>query len=158
MNYTIENAKIIDKEEIQNLYSSLIGQKGCTWDEEYPTKEDIERDILNKELICLRNENEIIAVATLTKKVDIKKEINTNGNLCLLTRVGVKRNYQGQGYSKILLQYIIETAKNMKFDYIYLLVNQENIIAKKLYKTLGFKFNKNIKLYELEWELLVKRL
>lgn len=158
MEYTIKNAKMIDKEEIKKLYKALIGQKGCTWNEEYPTIKDIERDILNKELICLKNNNEIIAVATLTKEVDIEKEINKNGNLCLLTRVGVKRKYQGKGYSKILLQYIVKIAKNKKFNYIYLLVNKENIIAKKLYKKFDFKFNKNIKLYEIEWELLVKKL
>lgn len=158
MEYTIEIAKIIDKEEIQNLYKSLIGQKGCTWNEEYPSKKNIENDILNKELICLKNNNEIIAVATLTKEVEIEKEINKNGSLCLLTRVAVKKKYQGKGYSKILLQYIIEIAKNKKFNYIYLLVNKENIIAKKLYKKFNFKFNKNIKLYEIEWELFVKKL
>lgn len=158
MEYTIENAKIIDKEEIQNLYKSLIGQKGCTWNEEYPTKKDIERDILNKELICLKNNNEIIAVATLTKEVDIEKEINRNDDLCLLTRVGVKKKYQGKGCSKILLQYIVKIAKNKGFNYIHLLVNKENIIAKKLYEKFNFKFNKNIKLYEIEWELLVKKL
>ena len=111
-----------------------------------------------KELFCLKNNNEIIAVATLAKEVDMRKEINKNGNLCLLTRVGVKKKYQGNGYSKILLQHIVEIAKNKGFNYIYLLVSKENIIAKKLYKKLNFKFNKNIKLYEIEWELLVKKL
>lgn len=158
MEYIIENAEANDKKEIETLYRSVIGQKGCTWNEEYPNKENIELDIANKELICLKNRDEIIAVATLAKDIDLEKYINKTGELCLLTRVGVERKYQGLGYSKILLQHVFEIAKKKKIDYIYLLVNKENIIAKELYKKFNFKFNRNIKLYKIEWELLVKKL
>ena len=34
-----------DKEEIFQLYRSLVGTPGCSWDEDYPALEDIESDL-----------------------------------------------------------------------------------------------------------------
>lgn len=158
MEYIIKKASIKDKNEITKLYKSLIGQDGCTWNDEYPNNKIIEQDIRKKELFCIKNKNDIIAIATLTKDIEIEKEISKSHNPYLLTRVAVNKKYQGQGYSKILLQQIFESAIKEKIDLIYLLVNKENIRAKKLYEKFDFKFRKNIKLYEIKWELLEKNI
>ena len=46
MKYRIKKANIRDKDEIAKLYRSLIGQAGCTWNNEYPNNKIIEQDIL----------------------------------------------------------------------------------------------------------------
>ena len=158
MKYKIKKANIRDKDEIAKLYRSLIGQAGCTWNNEYPNNKIIEQDIRKEELFCIKKKNEIIATATLTKDIEIEKEISKSYNPYLLTRVAVNRNYQGQGYSKVLLQQVFEIARKEKIDLIYLLLNKENKRAKSLYKKCAFKFRKIIKLYEFEWELLEKNI
>lgn len=64
------------------------------------------------------------------------------------------KEYQGRGYAKILLKEILENIKDRNIDLIYLLVNPKNIRAKNLYKSLDFQYVKNIKLYDVNWELL----
>lgn len=158
MEYIIEKANLKDKNKILKLYKSLIGQYGCTWDNEYPNSKIVEQDILREELFCLKDYKKIMAVATLTKEKEIEKRINHSLDPYLLTRVAVSKKYQGNGYSKILLYQIFEMAKKRKIDLIYLLVNKENKIAINLYKKFKFKFSENVKLYGIEWKLLEKRL
>ena len=154
MDYKIDKANEEDKYEILKIYESLIGEEGCTWNEEYPNIQDVERDISNKDLTCIRKDGKIIAVATLTKDDEIEEEFENYNNVYSLQRVAVMKEYQGRGYAKILLKEILENVKNRNIDLIYLLVNPKNIRSKNLYKSLDFQYVKNIKLYDVNWELL----
>lgn len=145
------------KDEIMRLYKSLIGQKGCTWDKEYPNEKIIESDINNKGIYCLKKGEQIIAVASLIKDVKLNKILDIDDdNVYLLTRVGVNKKYQGKGYAKILIRKIIKKTVGKNVKKIYLLVNTENIRAKKLYTNMKFVFLKEVNLYGIKWEVLMK--
>ena len=45
MEYRIEMATEQNIEEILNIYHSLIGKDGCTWDLDYPNIDDVKNDI-----------------------------------------------------------------------------------------------------------------
>ena len=48
MKYKITKATNENTEEILKLYHSLIGKDGCTWDLDYPSKEDIKKENIPK--------------------------------------------------------------------------------------------------------------
>ncbi len=54
-----------------------------------------------------------------------------------ITKVSVDKRFQGQGYSKILMDEIIKVAKDA--DFIFLEVRVSNIKAHNLYLSYGFK-------------------
>lgn len=158
MDYKIDRANVNDKKEVNDLYKSLIGEEGCTWNEEYPNMQTIEQDIANNNLFCIRRDDNIIAVATLAKDIELKDEFKKYNNIYSITRVAVSKEYQRCGYAKKLLNEIIINAKRRGGDLIYLLVNSQNQRAKNLYKFFDFQFLKNIELHGIEWEILQKQL
>lgn len=157
MQCIIEKANKSEKKEILQIYRSSIGEEGCTWDEEYPNMETIEDDINSEGLYCLKIDNSIIGTATLIKEKNIYDEFK-DLNAYLLTRVGIGKKYQGKGYAKILLKNILENAIKQKIDLIYLLVDKNNIKAKKLYNFFDFELCKLVNEHGREWELLKKQI
>lgn len=57
----------------------------------------------------------------------------TIANLC------VKNDFQCNGYGKILIKYLMFSAKNLNIENLYIKVDNENIKAFNLYKKLGFE-------------------
>ena len=52
--------------------------------------------------------------------------------------IAIKKEFQGMGYSKMLMEYFIEVCKNRGCDTIFLEVNSINNKAIKLYEKYGF--------------------
>lgn len=67
----------------------------------------------------------------------------TVANLCVLN------NYQGQGYGKALLCYLINLAKAKNLKEVYIKVKSSNIKAYNLYRSLGFKDISKISVFEI---------
>ena len=61
--YKFSLANYDDLSEIMDLYHSIIGTPGCTWSMDYPNKENVESDIINKSLYILKYDEKIVAVA-----------------------------------------------------------------------------------------------
>ncbi len=57
-----------------------------------------------------------------------------------ITLVAVKKEFQNQGYGKILIERTFEYLKEKNVKSVYLEVAIDNEPAKKLYEKLGFKF------------------
>jgi ribosomal-protein-alanine N-acetyltransferase len=57
-----------------------------------------------------------------------------------ITLVAVKKEFQNQGYGKILIERTFEYLKEKSVKSVYLEVAIDNEPAKKLYEKLGFKF------------------
>ena len=55
-----------------------------------------------------------------------------------LSRIIVKPEYRGKGIGEILCSELIDEAKQLKCKTISLNVNNDNEVAKRLYKKLGF--------------------
>lgn len=91
----------------------------------------------NSSYFVVKNHFQIIAFGGFWKSVD---DVH-------LTNIVVKKNYRHQGIASMLLNKIIDEAKNTKKQSITLEVNENNTYAKKLYLKHGFKIVGNRKNY-----------
>ena len=83
----------------------------------------------NSKLIVAKLNNEIVGFAGISIVLDTAE----------LTNIVVRKNYRGNGISSILLNYIIDLARNNNCKFINLEVNCNNSIALHLYEHFGFK-------------------
>lgn len=106
-------------EDIFKLYVDARRTKGCTWTEEYPTKEIIKNDILRGDSFVIVNEknNEIIAAISIDddKLVEEQKcwskELKPAGELA---RLVIAEEYRGNGLAGNLIQGAMENLQKRK--------------------------------------------
>ncbi|HEY5560355.1 MAG TPA: GNAT family N-acetyltransferase [Clostridiaceae bacterium] len=152
-------AKDADRGSVLRLYNSLKNMPGCTWDESYPTTLNIDEDLNSETLYCLRDSNgKIIAVASAIEEVEWEEEnskfgwTRTEGIACGVARVGVCKEFQGQGTGRSMMEYLISELKNKKYEAIHMLVSKTNLPALSLYRKLGFCKCGEVNLYEKDWD------
>lgn len=142
LKYTFRKVKIEEKEKALELYHSIIGTKGCTWNMYYPSIDNVYEDIQRGSLFCLSSKTDtIIAIASACNTpehncLDVWKEPLSNPGS--LSRIGVHPNYQGKGYGKLILSLVIDESIKNGFDGIRMLVSKTNYYAINLYKQFGF--------------------
>lgn len=79
------------------------------------------------------------------------KSIKTNGSsstspfddgaeevACVMANLAVRRNRRGQGIAKQLIEAAENSVKGWGYEYLYLLVDSENVPAQNLYKKMGY--------------------
>lgn len=54
--------------------------------------------------------------------------------------VAILPDYRGRGYGKLLMNSLLDDMKNKKLKYANLECRKNNIVARKLYETIGFEF------------------
>ena len=64
---------------------------------------------------------------------------NGKADIMVIDSVQTKEEFRGKGYGTKLMDKAINLAKKNKVDSVELVVNQDNKIAKRLYKKTGFK-------------------
>ena len=141
MDFEIRKAALQDAEQIHALYSSRIGTKGCTWDEEYPTLELVQQDIQRSALYAVYHGDKAAAAAVCGEDRDLRRFDLWSGeikNPCELERVGILEEYQGMSLASRLLRHIEADMISQGYDGILLLVDPENDRARALYEHLGF--------------------
>ena len=62
---------------------------------------------------------------------------------CQITNIVVKKDSRNQGIGSLLLEKLIEIAKETEFDVLGLEVNEKNVPAVKLYEKYGFEIVRN---------------
>jgi len=144
----IRKANIGDYDKINKLYwqsdcfhynnEPYIYEKteeGCR------TKEYIE-SLLNEEkniLIALETEKEIIGFLYAYEETKGHLPFHKKRKYIVIDNIVIDENYRNNGYGEKLLNYIIEYAKNGKYNDIVLNVYRFNENAIKLYDKKGFK-------------------
>ena len=88
----------------------------------------------------------IILYDTATQKIIGTSWATNDGRRILLHHFGIKKEYQGRGYSKILLKETLDFAKRCGLQ-IKLEVHRENETAINLYRKYGFKYLGDYDLY-----------
>lgn len=74
-----------------------------------------------------------------------------------LFEIGIDKKFQGNGYSKLLIEHFFNFVKEKKCDTIFLEVNSINIKAQNLYKKYGFcEYGKREKYYGENDAILMK--
>lgn len=132
-------AKNEDMPEITAIYEHLKGTPGCTWHDEYPTWDILSSDINSGSLYVLRDKGAIIAAASVRGDDDLASEAGWESkNPCVLTRMGVARDYQGKGVGSFMLKKLIDAALARGYGGIVLIVNKYYPSGIALYERNGF--------------------
>ena len=122
-NLIIENMSLKDFEKIkENLQKDF---------DDFWNANILEGELKNDNSLYFvaKNKNEILGFIGITKNIDFVEILN----------VVVKKDFRNKGIGNQLLQKIIEVAKEMKMQEIYLEVNEKNENAIKLYEKNNFK-------------------
>lgn len=154
----IENIEIMpaspaDAEEIAEIYRSLIGMPGCTWDDHYPTIEFVKRDIENGDQFKAVVDGKIAGAAYCGDYEERRLLEGFNGveKLGEFGRVGVRREYHRTGVARTMLEFLKKNAKERGYTGIALLVGRKNTAAMRLYEKIGFKNVGESDIYDTEW-------
>ena len=138
-NYIFSLAERNDVDEILDFYHSLVGTPGCTWNLDYPNRENVESDIHNDSLYMLRDKDNILISVAAAGMSDELEELRWNmKNPCDLARIGVLSTRQNQGIGTIMLCNVINAVKKRGFDGIRMLVSKSNPSALAMYDKNGF--------------------
>jgi ribosomal protein S18 acetylase RimI-like enzyme len=153
--YTFSLAEENDSEAVVALYTACSKLPGCTWSEDYPTREEFDIDLSRGWLYCLKEDSEIIAVVSLGDFQELQCVGITWSKYirrpCELARIGVKPEHGGKGVGTYLLNQSIGIARNLNFDGIRLLVSPQNQPAVAMYRRAGFKTVGEIDKYDRHW-------
>ena len=124
----MENAILrqFNLENLQSISNILETDFDDFWN--YNTlKNDIESTISSS--FCYIINNQIIGFASISIILDVAE----------LNNIVIRKSCRGNGYSSILLKYLIDFAKSKNCNKINLEVSAINNVAIKLYKKFGFK-------------------
>ena len=140
-NYEFVLATKDDVSEIMDIYRSLVGTPGCTWNEHYPDTATVESDISSKSLYVLKMNDKIVAVAAASTGdfADLNDFEWAPKNPCLLARLAVKPSMHKRGIGTIILENTIKAVKENGHDGIVMLVSKVGIPAQALYEKHGFE-------------------
>ena len=144
-----------DIEEILQIYNEVKGSPFCSWNDKYPTIFEVKEDIKRKDLFILKNQNIIIGAVSFVHPLELNDFTcwKEKENITEVARLVIKKEYQGKGFSKIILQNIILEAKKRNVSSIHLSVVKSNTPTLKLYKSSSFSFLQEVNLYENQYYL-----
>ena len=89
----------------------------------------------NCKAIIMKNKDELIGTAI----IDILNDYIKNQKYYYVNYVCIKKEYRGCGYSKKIMEYIEELARQENISYIILTSSSQREIANKLYLSLDYK-------------------
>lgn len=151
-----------DFDAVMNLYRAAVGEEGCAWNEDYPTEEDIRRDIERDALFCARNKDgEIISAFAIDSDAEV------DGLPCWtpalapageIARLVVGRKWQNQGIARQMLLYAMDELRRRGCKGIHFLVSKTNERALRSYGRLDFDKVGEADLYGLDWYCFEKSL
>ena len=110
------------------------------WDEEYPTRADLARDIETGTLFMVTDGGEPAAVYVISEEAEEEYDKCSweNGNPCVLHRFCVSPERQNRGLGKLILDRIEKQLSGMGYDSVRLDVFSQNPGALHLYEKSGY--------------------
>ncbi len=150
----LTQATLNDLDRLEKLYHDSIGLPGCTWSEDYPTRQDAANDIEAGNLWVLRDEAGEVIAAVSAEEDEIKPfdfcTDKTPASVCI-ARVVVAREQQGHGLARKLVLALADELRGQGVSYIRLLVSPGNKPALATYTRAGFQKIGECDLYEHHW-------
>ena len=143
----IKVAEKYNLDSIMYMYSSCVSamiEKGINqWDNEYPNKDIIKKDIKAKTYFIVLFENKVIAGINIDKNQDDKYlTINwkdTSNSFLVVHRLAVSKKWWGKGIGKLLMLYAEDLVIQKQLKSIRLDTYSENPHAIDFYKKLGYQ-------------------
>ena len=131
-----------DVVEYLSLNKDYPGWTHC----EYPFDKNIIDGINNETLYIGIHEHKIVCALIVNHDYALQYHnvyfniaLNTK-NAYILHTLAVHPEYYGQGFAKEMLEFVIEQARNNNILHICLDVFEDNIPARRLYESYGFKY------------------
>lgn len=146
----IRKATENELESVVSLYQSAAKREGCSWNEFYPTIQDAKDDFINEGLyVALIGEEIIGAVSVgIDLEIDNIKLWRIQPGVKVISRLVVSEKYEGLGYGRLIMKFIIDELIARGERAIHLLVARYNNAAIAIYKKLGFKFLGECNVYD----------
>lgn len=153
-------ARAQDAPDVLKLYQSCIGLPGCTWNEYYPTDEDIQIDRAQGALYILRDGDAVIGAVSAGFKCELDGVCpwQARNNPGEIGRLCISPARRGEGLGARLLREALMVLRAKGFDGARLLVSPENPPALRLYKSAGFTRAGEAELYERRWQCMETQL
>ncbi|MDF2547816.1 MAG: N-acetyltransferase family protein [Anaerosolibacter sp.] len=139
MNYTTRLATLNDIPAIREIYNQGIEDRVATLETRLRTDEDMKEWLINRS-----DQHRVLVIQDDAKIVHGWASLNVFNSRCCYSgvvdiSVYVRRDMQGKGLGKILLQALIQTAKNQGFHKLVLSTFEFNEAGQRLYKSVGFR-------------------
>lgn len=145
--FIIEKAK---REDLDDLFALINRVKADMkknqldqWNDDYPTREIIENDILNEDLYIIKSDDRLFGGICLNEdqeeayqQVDWKFDPT---KVLVIHRLAIDPNTQGQGMAQQLMQFAEKYAQENGFTSIRLDVYSQNPRAIAIYKNRGYE-------------------
>lgn len=136
--------RLAEKEErtlVHKLYKSVLGCEFCAWDDEYPSMEFIDEDILNGNLYVLEEEGELIGAVSIATEPEFQ---NLNcwkhyDNVAELARLVIKPEFQGNKYAKFILEEIFKILISKGYKAAHAAIAEKNIPSQITCSHVGFE-------------------
>ncbi len=143
---------LIEKATYSNLEACHLITRSCAdamikkgifqWNEAYPSKEILKKDIELQQLWKLTENNTIIGIIVLTKIEDEEyksvKWLTENLNNLYVHRLAVQPKFQGKGYAQKLMSFGEDYAINNNYNSIRLDTFSQNTRNQKFYEKRGY--------------------
>ncbi len=154
---------ILDAKEFMKQTGSLQWQQG------YPYKETIEKDLING-CLYLVEEDDIIKGMIVLKQEFTKNYVNIDGKWdypvsdddLVIHRLAVKKEFRGTGIAKKLMNYALSYAKEHHITHLKTDTHPKNISMQKTAESVGFKRKgivvsmlEKLDYYRIAYELLL---
>lgn len=131
-----------EKEQVLNLYRSVLGTEYCVWTEDYPGEREIAFDLSRDALFGIWDGEKLAGVISIDDDPEVEKLTCWSKTMvpsAELARVGVALEYQNKGIARRLLAEVMLVAKERGYQGVHLLVAKENVKALRSYGKLEFE-------------------
>ncbi|WP_456463431.1 GNAT family N-acetyltransferase [Lutibacter sp.] len=148
----IKKASISDLDQLYSITKScakqMIENGIFQWDENYPSKEILQKDIDLQQIWKLEVQDVIIGIIVLTEIEDQEyqdvKWLTKNNNNLYIHRLAIKPKFQGKGYAQKLMDFAENYALQSNYNSIRLDTFSKNKRNQKFYKKRNYKKLQNI--------------
>ena len=147
MEMEFRTATIDDLDALVALYGAatqdMLRQGIDQWDEYYPDREILTEDVESGDMTLGLLDGEPACAWVVNREYEPEYVSgaweHTGGDFCVLHRLCVNPEMQGQGLARKAMAHMEETAREQGFDSVRLDVFSQNLHAQRLYERLGYK-------------------
>lgn len=126
-----------DEEAVYNLHISALKQAGTFIDT--PKSQELDQDLKNIEAIYINNNGEFFVTTVDDKVVGMGALCKVDDSTAEIKRMRVEPSLQGKGIGKLILDKLIEKARELGYKKLVLDVAEKQKGAQHLYESRGFK-------------------
>lgn len=149
---SIRYAKYSDLNSIMKIIrlcaDHMISNNILQWNNLYPNKEIIQKDIEHKEMLVYETKNEIIGCIVISETKDKEYEsvkwLENNDSCIYIHRLAVNPTFQNSGIGNKLMEHAENYARKKQLTSVRLDTFSKNIKNQKFYEKRGYEKLENI--------------